>query len=182
MSPHPLWLLPLVLAGCATTPPPAQVTRFSAAPDVARGSAAPAPGSAPTLEQANYESAVGRELTRLGFVGGDPMRYTYSVDVTRTTRERTSRRSPVTIGIGGGTGGWGGGIGGGVSFGVGGGGSRDTVVTRLSVQMRERASGRVVWEGRAEGVSDATAASVDRLAAALFRDFPGESGRTVYVP
>lgn len=182
MNARPLLLVTLALAGCATTPPPAQVTRFSAAPDVARGSIAPAPGSAPTLEQANYENAVGRELARLGFASDAAPRYTYTADVTRTTRERTQRRSPVTIGIGGGTGGWGGGIGGGVSFGVGGGGSRDTVVTRLSVQMRERTSGRVVWEGRAEGVSDATAASVDRLAAALFRDFPGESGRTVYVP
>ncbi len=177
-----LVLLPiLALGACATTPPPAQVTRFSAAPDVARGPVAPAPGSAPTLEQRNYEAAVGRELARLGFSGGDAPRYTYSVAVTRDLRERTSRRSPVTIGIGGGTGGWGGGVGVGASFGVGGSRSRDTAVTTLSVQLRERGSDRVVWEGRAQGESDPTSASVDRLAAALFRDFPGESGRTVFV-
>ena len=184
MKTHILTLVPLMLAGCATTPRPVEVTRFSIAPDVARGSVSPTAGSAPTLEQKSYEDAIGRELVRLGFIGADPSRYTYSVDVVRDTRPAPSRRSPVTIGIGGGTGGWGGGVGLGASFGVGGSRSRDTVVTRLSVQLRERTGGRVVWEGRAEGETSTNdrANEIDRLAVALFRDFPGQSGRTISVP
>lgn len=180
------YALPLILiavAGCATTPRPIDVTRFSATPDIVRGAAIPAPGGPPTLEQRSYEDAVGRALARTGFGGSESPRYTYSVDVSRDTRARLARRSPVTIGIGGGTGGYGGGVGLGASFGLGGQRSGDSVVTRLSVQLRERAGGRVVWEGRAEGESAVSdAASVDRLADALFRDFPGESGRTISVP
>ena len=183
MLKHALPLVLVVVAGCATTPGPINVTRFAATPDIVRGAAIPAPGGPPTLEQRMYEDAVGRALARTGFGGSDLPRYTYSVDVNRDTRPRLARRSPVTIGIGGGTGGYGGGVGLGASFGLGGQRSGDGVVTRLSVQMRERPSGRVVWEGRAEGESTVSdAASIDRLADALFRDFPGESGRTISVP
>ncbi len=173
----------LLLAGCVTTPGPVEVTRFVAGPDIARAAVLPASGSAPTLEQKSYEDAVGRALARLGFAGEGPARYTYSVDVTRDSRAALRRRSPVTIGVGGGTGGYGGGVGLGASFGLGGKRARDTVVTRMSVQLRERATGRVVWEGRAQGeTTEIGGASIDRLAAALFRDFPGESGRTISVP
>ncbi len=176
-------LILILLAGCSATTTPIAVTRFAAAPDVARAPAAPAPGSAPTLEQKSFEDAVGRELARIGFGSDGAPRYSYRVDVSRETRAAPPRQSPVTIGIGGGTGGLGGGIGLGTSFGIGGNRSRDTLVTRLSVQLREQATGKVVWEGRAEGeATTPDAASVDRLAAALFKDFPGESGRTVSVP
>lgn len=173
----------LLVGGCATIPGPVEVTRFAAGGNVARAAVVAAPGSAPTLEQKSYEDAVGRALARLGFVGDSPARYTFSVDVSRDSRAAPRRRSPVTIGIGGGTGGYGSGVGLGASFGLGGNRARDTVVTRLSVQLRERATGRVVWEGRAQGeTSENGGASIDRLAAALFRDFPGESGRTISVP
>ncbi|HEX8534041.1 MAG TPA: DUF4136 domain-containing protein, partial [Allosphingosinicella sp.] len=57
--------------------------------------------------------------------------------------------------------------------------------TLLEVRIRRRSDGTVVWEGRA--IADGSAATapvertaaVDRLAAALFRDFPGISGRTI---
>jgi hypothetical protein len=59
--------------------------------------------------------------------------------------------------------------------------------TLLEVAIRRRSDGTVFWEGRA--LSDARpgsaepvgAAAADRLAAALFRDFPGESGRIIRV-
>ena len=50
------------------------------------------------------------------------------------------------------------------------------------------ATGAVVWEGRAqtEAPGNAPAAqpglAADKLARALFQDFPGESGRTITVP
>jgi hypothetical protein len=59
--------------------------------------------------------------------------------------------------------------------------------TLLEVAIRRRSDATVFWEGRA--LSDARpgssepvgAAAAERLAAALFRDFPGESGRIIRV-
>ena len=48
--------------------------------------------------------------------------------------------------------------------------------------------GAVVWEGRAQTEAPGNAPSAqpglaaDKLARALFQDFPGESGRTITVP
>lgn len=181
MRRSPLLLAALAMTASAHAAPPVQVTRFSAAPDVARGPARPESPS-PSLEQRSYEDAVGRELARLGFGPDDTPRYSYSVEVTRETRTSPVKRSPVTIGIGGGTGGYGGGVGLGASFGIGSKRSNETTTTRLFVQLREKNGGKVVWEGRAQGESrPSDNAVVDRLAAALFRDFPGESGRTITV-
>ena len=187
---RPALLTALFLGGCATTATPVEVTRFSLASDVARGTVAAVAGTAPTLEQQRYDAAVAGELGRLGFASGDgtTARYLYSTEVTRETRNGVTRRSPVTIGVGGGTGGYGGGVGLGASFGLGGNRNASRVEMRLAVRLIERATGQIVWEGRADGsaVSRSVAASpsetVDRLAAALFRDFPGPSGRTISVP
>ena len=178
----------LALGGCAATIPPVQVTRFHLSADIAR-----APVTADTagtsLERAAYDAAVARELARLGFPTGDAVsRYIFSTEVSRDTRTALAKRSPVTIGIGGGTGGYGGGVGLGASFGLGGNRSGQTVITRLSVQLRDRAAKSVVWEGRAETEGSPSSSAgqpglaADKLAAALFKDFPGESGRTITVP
>jgi Domain of unknown function (DUF4136) len=179
----------LALGGCAASIPPVQVTRFHLG--------APAAGTVTastgvnTLEAGTYRIAVERELNKLGFAtAGDAQTaaYTFSATVTRDTRDALAQRSPVTIGIGGGTGGYGGGIGLGASFGLGGNKSRQIVVTQLSVQLRRRTDQTVVWEGRAEtqAPSNAPAAqpglAADKLATALFKDFPGISGRTISVP
>jgi hypothetical protein len=60
-------------------------------------------------------------------------------------------------------------------------GAADAMATMLEVRIKRRSDGSVIWEGRAladDGGSD-PAAVVERLAGALFRDFPGESGRTI---
>lgn len=176
-----LILASAAIATAANAAPPVQVTRFAATPDVARGPARAA-SETPSLEQRSYEDAVGRQLARLGFGPEDAPRYTYVVEVSKETRAAPVRRSPVTIGIGGGTGGYGGGLGLGASFGVGGSRSREATTTQLFVQLRERDGGKAVWEGRAQTESRSSDnAVVDRLAAALFKDFPGESGRTITV-
>ena len=57
----------------------------------------------------------------------------------------------------------------------------DAQAVMLEVSIKRRSDGSVIWEGRAlseAGASDRTAA-VQRLSEALFRDFPGESGRTI---
>jgi Domain of unknown function (DUF4136) len=180
----------LALGGCAASIPPVQVTRFHLGNTIAPDTIAVQPGIM-TLEASTYRAAVEREFNRLGFAtAGDSRaaRYTFSATATRDTRAALARRSPVTIGIGGGTGGYGGGVGLGASFGIGGNKSRENVITNLSVQLRRTSDQTVVWEGRAqtEAPENAPAAqpgiAADKLAAALFRDFPGESGRTISVP
>ena len=61
------------------------------------------------------------------------------------------------------------------------------VFTRLGVVIRDRVSGRALWEGRAESAEKAGAASgraealSRRMARALFQGFPGRSGDTIKV-
>lgn len=188
-------LLAASLAGCATTengpgaPSGTEVTRFHLGGDpIARGqiSIEPAdPGAGNSPEFRTYADIVGRQLTRLGWTvtnlaGSEQVAI---VNVSRGSRD-TYRRPPVTIGIGGGTGGWNGGVGGGASFGVGG-GRREVVGTLLEIRIKRRSDGSVFWEGR--GTTEAPpasalaqpAAAVEKLAASLFQDFPGESGRTI---
>ena len=76
------------------------------------------------------------------------------------------------------------GVGGGVSFGLGGNRDRLSVGTQLSVQLKRRSNQTIMWEGRARGEASErdSGGLAQRLAAALFRDFPGESGRTISVP
>ncbi len=160
---------------------PVEVTRFAAPGEIVRGPAAPAVAAA-SLEQSTYDGAVSRELAQAGFAAEGSPRYIFSAEVTKDVRRNPVRRSPVTIGIGGGTGGFGGGFGIGGSFGIGNSRGRDMTKTTLFVQLRDRANGKVVWEGRAEAESTAPGGErIERLAAALFRDFPGQTGRTISV-
>jgi Domain of unknown function (DUF4136) len=186
-----------LLSGCMTDAGPTAptVTRFHLGQPIARGIIAiePAdPADAGSLEFDQVAGAVGRELTRLGWTV-EP-RNARSEQVATVTIQQESRQAPrrggVSIGIGGGVGSFGRhsgvDVGGGVTVPVG---RRSNYVTatQLSVRIRRRSDGTVAWEGRAEyearaGTPDASrAGAADRLAAALFRDFPGESGRTIRV-
>jgi hypothetical protein len=186
----------LTLGACATPTAPVSVTRFHLGQALEKGTifVEPAPGGdSKSLEFGAYAAAVTAELQRVGYVATDSLGqslYVAVIDVQRGTRaDPVGGRSPVTIGIGGGTGGWGGGVGAGLSFGLGGKrGGKDIESTQLSVVLKRRGDQQVMWEGRARGEarSGAPAAQTDliagRLANALFRDFPGESGRTISVP
>ena len=179
----------IALGGCAASIPPVQVTRFHLEQQLVPGPVAFDPGIM-SLEASTYRAAVARELGRLGFAetNSETARYQASVGIETETRAAAPRRSPVTIGVGGGTGGYGGGVGLGASFGLGGNRAREAVFTRVSVQLRDRTTKNVVWEGRAETLAPANAPggqpglAADKLASALFRDFPGVSGRTISVP
>jgi hypothetical protein len=179
------------VSGCAASIPPVEVTRFNIGQAVPPGGyvVQPLPGSdAKSLEYQTYAAAVSRELDRLQFNSATPPAYTALVEFTRTSRALAPTRPPVTIGIGGGTFGGGVGIGLGTSFGVGHGKNRENVASRLAVRLVRKVDGTVVWEGRAvtEALSSAPAAqpglAADKLAAALFKTFPGDSGKTVIVP
>lgn len=186
------------LAACATGPQsfPIQATRFHYDAVAQRGTIAvePLAGPAPaSLEYKTYAAAVQAELLKAGFTSpapGTKPAFIATVGFTRADRALPRRASPISIGLGGGgfsggRRGGGGGVGGGISFPVGGSGDRTGVVTELSVRIREGAD--AIWEGQAQSLTDTTAPNADagsisaRLAAALFKEFPGESGRTIEV-
>lgn len=186
------------LAGCATGPSrfPVQATRYHFDAMTDRGTIAVEPltgsGTA-SLEYKTYAAAVQTELLRLGYTAPAPgatPQFLATVSFTRAAQPLPPRRSPFSIGLGGGgiSGGRGGGVGlgGGVSLPVGGSGVGQGVVTELSVRIRQGPD--AVWEGRAQSLTDISAADADapaiaaRLARALFTGFPGESGRTIEVP
>jgi hypothetical protein len=178
----------LALGACATPSPPVEVTRFHLGQVNERGTVAiePEPGARRGPEFDYYANAVASELGRLGFAQVDGVGqslYVAVVDVRTAARERVGG-SPVSVGIGGSTGGWRSGVGGGISFGLGGNRGGLWVGAELSVQLKRRSDQTVVWEGRARGEAPEreSAALAGRLANALFRDFPGESGRTISVP
>lgn len=187
-----LILLALGVAGCTTPTAPVAVTRFHLGAPVTRGTIAVEPQlgtDTGSLEFRTYMAAVGRELARIGYAdmaGAKRSDFVALVGYDRNFRpSAVPRRSPVSIGVGGGTGG----VGLGIGFGLGGSRRpRDTVATQLRVQIKRRSNGEVVWEGRAQTEArERTPAAqpglaADRLAMALFKDFPGESGRTINVP
>ena len=106
------------------------------------------------------DPAVERELARLGWTitqGNARSEQVAAVRVDQTSRESATRRAgPI-------------------------------VVTELHVGLRRRSEGSMIWEGRAQLEARTGAAlaergaAVDRLATALFQDFPGESNRTIRV-
>ena len=186
-----------LVAGCATDDmvTGASVTAFHLGQPIARGPIAVEsvdPRDTGSLEFAQISASVARELTRLGWtvVPNNASEQVAMVSLTQQSRA-AERRSGLSIGIGGGTGSYGrhGGVavGGGVAIPVGRGGTNLIVGSQLSVRIQRRSDATVAWEGRAQtearaGTPTATrAGAADRLAAALFRDFPGESGRTIRV-
>lgn len=194
-------LLAASLAACATSEQGsgvqdgASVTRFHLGQEIARAQirVEPAdPALANSLEFAQIAASVERELSRLGWTvtsGNDRSEQVALVRVEQGSREAMRQRSGLSVGLGGGTGGWGRS---GVGVGVGatipiGSRSNQIVVTELGVRIQRRSDATVAWEGRAELEAHAGTpladqrAAVDRLAAALFQDFPGESGRTIRV-
>lgn len=181
-----------VLATTATAATPVRVTRFHFNTPIERGSVVvePIAGTDPaSLETRLYADAVRAEMLRQNFLPeqpGTPPALLATITVQRQVRDLGTAPPPVSIGIGGGS--FGGGVGGGgsIGFGVGKGRHREAYVTRLEVQVR-RADRTVIWEGRAESEVDSRsrdaqpAVLAEKMARALFRGFPGESGRTISV-
>ncbi len=172
--------------------PGAEVTRFHLGNNPARGEIAVEPldpALRGSFEFARYAAAVERQLSLLGWrvVQSGRSEQVATVRVEQSVRE-ASRRSGFSIGLGGGTYGDGVGIGGGVSIPIGGSRRGQIVTTELAVRLQRRSDGTAIWEGRAQseaagGTPAAERANaVERLAAALFQGFPGESGRTIRVP
>ncbi|MHA3842451.1 DUF4136 domain-containing protein [Sphingomonas aestuarii] len=188
--------LALGTSACMTTPRagPTDVTRYHLGSEQIRpGSFTVEPLSTTgtmSLEYRSYGDAVASELTRLGYtrVGeGLQSNYVAQVSFRRAPAGVIRQQSPFSIGLGGGSFGRNVGVGGGVSLPVGGGGLREVTASELAVQLRRRSDSTVVWEGRA--VAQSVAGTPDaanevmsaKLASALFRGFPGDSGITITV-
>ncbi|MGE5723092.1 MAG: DUF4136 domain-containing protein [Sphingomonadales bacterium] len=187
-------ILAAALVGCTTTSTgggrPVDVTSFHLGQPIAKGAIAVETFDVPDRggpEFDIYSAAVARQLSRLGWtvVGSvGQSEQVALVGIERAAYEGPPRRGPVTVGIGGGTGGWNGGVGAGVGFNLGG-GPRQIVSTTLQVRIKRRSDQTVIWEGRATAAvrpdrpEGQPAAIADRLAEALFRYFPGESGHTI---
>ena len=149
------------LGGCATTPSDdrqpsgMQVTRVHLGQPIARGEIRVESTDAATRNHpafAQEQASVGRELARLGWTVLPDKATTEQVAAVRVSQ--TSRPN-------------------------------GAVMTELAVRVQRRSDATVAWEGRAQAEAQANspmaqrAAAVDALAEALFRDFPGESGRTI---
>lgn len=173
---------------------PVEVTRFHTPETVAllgKGAVfvTGAPGTDPqSLQAAPWIEAVARELGTQGwgFATSGAADRVVEVSLDQQTQHFRRERGPVSVGVGGATGGWNSGVGLGLGFNLGG-GPKDMVFTRLVVVIRDRVSGRALWEGRAESAEKAGAASgrtealSRRMARALFQGFPGRSGDTIKV-
>jgi hypothetical protein len=189
-------LAAFALAGCVAPVGPVEVTRFHV-PDapLGRGGIAVVPAPKPgvggmpdtSLELRSYQSAVARELVRLGYTeaqaGGAQVA---EVRMTRRTWQPDRERGPVSVGLGAGGGSYGGGVGMGLGIDLSGPPKAQTE-TELGVMIKDRASGKTLWEGRALFVvrADSPLAQTDlgaaKLTEALFRGFPGNSGETILV-
>ena len=132
--------------------------------------------------------AVARELVRIGYSeaaagGGEQVAL---VRVLRTTWRPGRDRSPVSVGGGASVGSYGSGMGLGIGIDLSG-RPKEQTTTELGVMIRDRASGRTLWEGRANFTvpSDAPLAQTQlgaaKMAEAMFKQFPGNSGETVEV-
>jgi hypothetical protein len=124
-----------------------------------------------------YAAAVARELGRLGWTvagAGTRSEQVALIDVEQGSREAIAALSAARVGRG-------------IAAPVQSGNAAGITATLLEVGIRRRSDGTVFWEGRAvtearTGAPESgSAVAVERLANALFRDFPGESGRTIRV-
>lgn len=196
----------LALSACATPVPPVEVTRFhgGAVAGWTQGTRfviddvpladtmGMASGIRPSLEWDSYRVAVERQLGLQGFVlaegpAADTAPLKVRIGLERSDRAGPGKRSPVSVGVGGSTGSYGSGVGLGVGINLGG-GPKPMQDIRLSVRIDARATGQALWEGRAvaaiplKAPASQPSLAAAKLSEALFRDFPGESGRTISVP
>lgn len=183
-----------LLAGCVAPVGPVEVTRFHAADISALGHGTilvePAAGIDPqSLEWKTYQAAVLRQLVLLGYT--EPAEGAASTQIARLRLSRQTyqpdrRSSSVSVGVGGSTGSYGSGLGMGIGLNLS---PRPAqlVETGLGVIIVERASGQPLWEGRASFTVSArsplaqTALGAPKIAEALFKGFPGQSGETIEV-
>ena len=181
------------LTGCVTPVGPVEVTRFHAEDitPLGKGTIAvePAAGAdAGSLEWQTYRGAVIRQLVLVGYTEAAPGSggQVATLKLARSTIRPDGSSGPVSVGVGGSTGSYGSGLGVGIGFNLSP-KPKASVVTDLAVSIRERTSGKVLWEGRASFTVGSgsplatTGLAAPKMAEALFQGFPGNSGETIQV-
>jgi hypothetical protein len=167
----------LALAGCTSSRGQraqqaggVDVTRTHLGGQIARAQIAVEPVNAADANNPDFAAFAGtveRHLVRHGYAIAENRRA--SEQIARVTVTQGSRAALTT--------GWPAGLGA-ASRGS------NQVATLLDVRIQRRSDGSVFWQGRAVAEMPSgtpRAQVVERLAEALFRDFPGESGRTIRV-
>ena len=187
-------LAALALASCVAPVGPVEVTRFHV-PELAslgRGAIAVEPAAGQdgaSLEFSSYAGAVSRQLSLLGYsetAGASSSPQVALLRIDRRSWRPDRARGPVSVGIGGSTGSYGSGVGVGIGLDLSG-PPPEQVETLLGVTIKDRASGKALWEGKASFAVRATSPlattqlGAAKLAEALFKGFPGSSGETIQV-
>lgn len=182
----------LALTGCAqTVVTPVSVTRFTGSEPKRLGQgtiAVHAAQDANSLEFAAWKQAVADQLATLGYrvVDDATAGQVAEIFVERGTRLPPPRRGPVSVGVGGSTGSYRSGLGVGLGINLSG-PPPEVTANRLRVVIKDNGTGEALWEGRAEFSASSNSdyasakAAADKMAAALFKGFPGESGATIEV-
>lgn len=189
--------LALFAAGCATPVfvSPVEVSRFVAPPPAPLGqgtiSLVLAPGMADSLEITPYLASVRTQLELLGYrpvdTGGAQIAQLSLVQSSMEPVDgRGGGRGPVNVGGAAHTGTFGTGMGIGVGIDLT---PRQAgrIARVLSVVIRPAAGGGNLWEGRASMTVSVnsdfadSAPGAERLAAALFQNFPGTTGESFQV-
>ena len=192
-----------LLAGCATPAyvSPVEVTRFVGPSVTQLGQGTITIAAAPGMAEAGmgtdslrfslYATAVRQELEALGYTvvesGGMQLA---EVSVSEFAAREDRRRGGVGVGGGASTGSYGSGVGVGVGVDLSSlinGPPPERIERQMAVTISPAAGGSNLWEGRAsmtatsnsEYAGDSEAAM--KIADALFRGFPGESGETIAV-
>ena len=187
-------LAAIPLMSACTTTPSAEVTRFHLGDTSMLGRGPimiqPAPGmEAGALEFGVWSAAVAQQLTAAGYGpvnSGAASGQVAEIRVSQSTFQPVQDRNPVSVGVGGATGSYGGGVGMGIGIDLSG-PPANQIATELAVTIREKDSNRTVWEGRANNMVSVKSplaspqASAQKLSAALFQGFPGNSGETITV-
>ncbi len=178
----------VTLAGCMAPAGRVEVARYHLPDTAALGHGTIAVVAGPSMNPQSpvlqgHEIAVERELTRLGY---GILRADAADQIAQIRVERSAIEQPVTIAprfgfsAAGGTHGSAAGVGIALPLSRG-----APVAIDLAVVIRDRATGKVLWEGRASLTAAATSPQAQtplaapRLASALFSDFPGNSGETI---
>jgi hypothetical protein len=184
----------IATTGCVAPTGPVEVTRFHA-PELAvlgKGtiSVEPAPGQdGASLEWKSYQAAIQRQLTLLGYgeaAAGVVSAQVAEVRLSRSTFRPDRSGGPVSVGVGGSTGTYGSGLGVGIGINLSPRPS-EQVQTDLGVIIKDRASAKTLWEGRASFSVRAssplagTSLGAAKITEALFKGFPGQSGETIAV-
>jgi hypothetical protein len=138
-----------------------------------------------SIEFQNYSAIVATELAKNGYTPSEADADVFVVvDITRGMAVKPPKRSPFSVGIGGGSFGGNVGVGGSANFPVGG-GANEVYATKLEVKFIRRAENTIMWEGRAARETEAAPENptelMQKMVTALFLDFPGDSGKTVVV-